>query len=823
MVMVCRENKARSAIMAFQKYVTRMVNDGRAVLHDNEYQSAIHDAQHRYAGVADLSVEQQQKYLRVMRQQISQVPGIPDNVLYRESRNQPGIITRINQELDRLEHPEKLRPEQLNRGDHWAAIMRLGDMVQKITPAKQQYLETWARHTGNTMQAAEQQWNHLMGRTGDFSQIHLTDEYRQALSVGGLTSQSQVQLSQSGKSRDTLMRMEQLRSEALAGTPTRTTPFPEEHTYVSPDGLMKCSQCGQFGHEQATCPNSAATAEIDRLRAQQDAAYSVVQQQRLTAYRDDLMASGHPDAEVAADAVAKVQQTTGRESVGNAEAIDAQRLHAQLGRQIADRHAELVAAGPRVSSAAAKIRYNRDSGTLIVTAQPYTRRDGMTLQPSYMYRVSPEVYDELNRTDSLGKVLTDTVWRRGKDKTPNDGFKFENDSDQAAALRQHRCPTCGKWASMNSQHQCVINGTAPPRRSDDDVEVTNRGAYAAYRQHLRNAYQQNLSLPTPPMDQEWVYPNGMQRQLGPGMTGSLPNPLTVQATITNGRVARVPVTVTAPDGAVSGYLRAWQDPSGQQLLSALPIGGKGGLSCTCRTYADTGSCAHVMRVRQVCARQWQCATVSTNRLTPGVSIREFKSPQSIDAPEGELDRMSVERHLNLEREAISQRVRQYNQRIRSGAPIPAAATPPLDSETGKPLGWPSTWNRTATVVADDEPVKSKPVDLGDPQDVMARIRQGLFSRSRIAWSVTNNEGALWVDVPPALRVDGARPQAEIDRLAGLLGLSPQAFQYPPGSVGPKGPQRMTGFMVPADTSWRHQALDRAYGDRGRLVPAGAAE
>lgn len=843
--MVCRENKGRSAIMGFQKHLAdQMRGPGEIGLIDNEYQSAIHETGHLLGGYSPMSVPEQIAMWKGIRQSIANNPTISDTSKYRVSQGrggQPGLITRVDQELQRLEsgedeHGKPLRPEQMNSGPQLAAVQRLGAMLSRITPAKDAFLEINARGRGITKQQSQDEWNTLMNRSGNFSSISLTDAFRDNLSSAGLTSQAQADLGQSGKSRDTMRVMEERRQAALGAAPSRPTPLPERVDFVKPDApeaQVRCEGeggCGRFGHTIADCPNQGRLAEAQQLTARATHAAAVGRAFNASftladaengldydgsPYTDETLPDGSVITADEAQRAAIAYHRSELEHLSDEYGIDPDSIttktHAAAQKEMRDAEtrlagisAEMDATQPRVSTAVQRIEYNRDTGLCVVTAHPYTRKgDGQTVQRSYAYRVSGDEFDKLSESDSPGKDLNESVWRKGAQRPPNDAFKFENPADESAAFTQHQCPTCGQWAAMNSSHTCRVKGSKRRAEDDDDVDTGNRTALAMYRDRFRTSVAQNTQPPLPPLPTKLVMSNGQHRPLAPGITGSLARADAVAAAVAAGNVVRTPVIANTPGGKVTGTVTVWQDPGGAAIVSAAPEAGGKGLACSCGTFHRTGTCQDMRAVLSVTRRAWKAGvTTESDRLVPGgpplVKVREGVAQ---DAPRGEVERVDYRRIINSRREATQRQRAAYNKLVEAGGDMSAPrAVPPLDAQTGQPVAWPTTWTR-----ADGT---GHTIDLANTETVRLRLRGALTSRSRDGYSVlADGDGTIRVAVPRKYRnADGTVPYTQRARLAEYLGV-------PVGAVDD------SGYRVPADPSWRQDTLDRAYGDPRRIEPA----
>ncbi|WAL49633.1 hypothetical protein [Rhodococcus pyridinivorans] len=75
-----------------------------------------------------------------------------------------------------------------------------------------------------------------------------------------------------------------------------------------------------------------------------------------------------------------------------------------------------------VSSWVQEVAYNEESGLMMVTSAPRTRKDGQ-ISPgkTYPYRVSEEEAAPILTSAELGRAISNTVMRRGNGKT-NDAY-----------------------------------------------------------------------------------------------------------------------------------------------------------------------------------------------------------------------------------------------------------------------------------------------------------------------------------------------------------------------------------------------------------------
>ncbi|MEV8544517.1 hypothetical protein [Streptomyces sp. NPDC051572] len=278
MNVVCRENKGRSAVMGYQKKLLKQM--GYHDYDDFELQSGIHEFGHEYEGFPKPSREDQLTFLKGLKQQIENDPNINQADKYRDSHRQPGMITRIEQEIARLqsgkdENGQRLRKEQLMRGQDLAAMQRLGVLMARNQKAKNNYFDVYARSMGVSAPAARTRWRELVRREAsqrDNTHISLKDNWRDRLSVAGFTSRHQADIGQSNVSREALRIMEEERRAKLASLPTRPAISSAQRIRVpeKPGGNVQCTgpgACGQFGHERNACPNQTLVQQRDSARS----------------------------------------------------------------------------------------------------------------------------------------------------------------------------------------------------------------------------------------------------------------------------------------------------------------------------------------------------------------------------------------------------------------------------------------------------------------------------------------------------------------------------------------------------------------------------
>ena len=580
--MVCRENKARSTAIRLAKEMCRA--QGMGTMHDRELQSAIHERQHHFDGAPPMSTEDQIAFVQGLRQQIENDPSISDREKYRQSWDQPGVITRLDDELDRLRtgqytdrfgQKHDLTDAQRNGGNQLQAIQYLGTMVPRIQSAKKSYFEINARHTGRSVSEVQAEWDSIMARKGDGRGgvgISLKDSWRDDLAVAGLSAQAQSDIGQSKRARDALAEMEANRLAHLAKQPTRATIRPEHRRVYTPSGgeNVRCDQCGQFGHERPACPNTDLVAARREIDAEHQAATNALKaastQQVLDSGQELVYLRKSDGVEVGGDEARRLLEQD-RDSFAQGQPITSVAEANSRLKAVANRDAELQAqmnsrAGG-TSSWIQEVAYNEESGLMMVTTQPRQRKDG-TLSPgrTYPYRVSKTEAEQILAADEVGRAISKTVMRRGNGTT-NDAYHWENAADAQAAQVQHKCPTCGRWASMTSSHTCPVPGSAAA-----DSEMTDRAQQAQWRAQARAARTAGLEPPAPPMQRVNLVAQ-RQFRLEEGGIANVPPPRDVKEQVAAGRVASPSVNFRYPDATVTGQASVWRDESGIDV--AVPV------------------------------------------------------------------------------------------------------------------------------------------------------------------------------------------------------------------------------------------------------------
>ncbi|WAL49577.1 hypothetical protein [Rhodococcus pyridinivorans] len=824
--MVCRENKGRSFVIGFTKALQRQM--GGDAFHDAEVQSSQHEFKHQLEDMNRQFTEDPEQWRNTqikvwesVRQNVADSTAFSDEAKYRVSPGrggQPGFITRIDQELERLksgkdEHGRPLRPEQMNSPAELASIMRMGSILERIGPAKNNFLEMNARHRGISMDDARREWNQLMNRKGDFSNISLTDDYRNSMAGAGITARDQSDLGISGRARDSMRIMEQRRLQAVHALETRPA-IRTEHklrTFIDPKSeaaQIRCEKCGQFGHHGGGCPNGDILKKKQSLQQQSDI---LARTAKASQIRKML---GRPDEELQASmdthfpgqyadvsAFRAVQEKridgllAGNPEMDDDELRDAQR---QISRQEKRLNKELEARGG-TTSWIKEVHYNPENGLLVVRPHDYTTKDGQTKQARpFMRRVSPEnVQAMLDSDESFGKAINDLGMIRGPQL---DNYGFENQDDYAESLVQRKCPTCGQFASMNTGHRCPVPGSP-----SEEYKARELAASSAYRTLLAQTKGKTTPGTAKPMHRRQAFQaesrtvriRGANNQPVEGKIVTA-RAADVIGTSDAGHIANPAVRASYPDATVTGTVAVWEDLDGRRVISPFSTAGGRGLKCSCEDYAQRRWCRHLAGTSNALARKYEASNAGKSQ--PGGPTASDNT--AADAPIGAQNRLSYGRIQKMRSGATAEFVEAYKARPSNGVSMAApAAMPPRDIE-GNPIPEPDQWTRSEAQTSR----LGKPVDLNDTKQVTHRVRKLLAGRPpRVSFSVRpDKDGGITVDIPPIHR---GTPQEAYYRkeLGNLLGT--------PALKGRRG------FYIPPTPSARFAALERAAGDPVRIRPS----
>jgi hypothetical protein len=797
---VCRENKARSVLIGLNKHYLRQ--DGWTDYTDNEFQSAFHDYGHRFEDAEVPSEANQRKLLEGLRASIEQDPRISDADKYRPARpnartDNPGLITRIDQEIKRLEtgvHERTGKPltnAQKMGGKQWASIQRLSAFVQRTQPAKDAYIEMNARHRGIDVDEARTEWKKLVdvppkARVNDdtgqtMGQISLQDTYRDDLSVAGLTSEQQADVSQSAATRYAVQEMEKQRKEAIRRLPSR--PAVDDTNTIrftrSGGSTIKCETCGQFGHEAPGCPNEKTVGKIKEStqraqKAEQHLARVAKAKERLSSELDDLhskeaRARGN---EAKAKVIEKIKSLR---SESNALEQKERRLIGlrdyEEDNAAQFRH-ELIQSSPQTSNLAETVAYNPATGYLRIRVRD---KDGNLRRSEY--RLSRQEYEDFMASDDH-RAFARKTFRRPSRLGGSDQWDYENPADTAAARQLHQCPTCGRWASLTSSHTCPVPGS---RRAEDDTRLRADASLAG-----KDTYN------TAPV------------RIGPGQSVPLAGGLgtmdfadarAVTEQAENDQTVNAMISGRFPDGAVTGHVTVWDDRDNGRSLSTTPEAGANA-RCTCDEYRKRQVCRHIGEVARRLSGIYG-ATKTADRTPAGRAANSYSDLEaSDDAPDqGGIDRVSYNRIMNSRLDKAADAVVESS--LKHDAQKVLAATWPRDSH-----GEAITGDLPPTVTYENPPTKRfkhATVDVRHQRPTQEAIRAGLRARTGKHWSVTHEGGVLRITASRKNRREhGALTEESRTELA-------KALNVPRSAVGSRG------VTVPGEHSWHHEYVNRAFG------------
>lgn len=853
--MVCRENKGRSAMIGLAKSFQRMM--GHPVDHDANLQSMQHQLRHeveaadsKYSSFDSWPQEEQVKAWKELRARVEELPEGTMSAArrYGESKTNPGIITRIDQEIARLgsgkhENGAPLKGVQRNTGADMVASMKIVSVMERLVPARRSFLENQARRRGVPYAEVESEWLEKINEKGNFSNISLTDEYRDSLAVSGVNAQDQADLGQSGRARAAMAAMEKKTQESLAEHRKKYAPRPaitDEHvlgSYTKPggEGSVRCAGCGQFGHEEKACPNTDLTETLDAVSAQSqilDRHQSVLDRKEMLATRSEEEIQAVFDAKAPGMTVAKFKEAVARDEKELGEplksAATVQKLRRKFEKEGAAALEELKSREPKVSNWVQSVAYNPNNGLLQVTMHP--SKSGKQYPPRY-FRARPEEVDALMDHPSVGKALHAGFLSKNQ---VAEGHEFENAADLAEAMEETRCPTCGRWASLNSSHQCPVIGG--PSEEVDHLRARNVMAYQAM---ARTARENGEVIPAKPptlvqslkgaTDHSGLqHPKTKETIAGALRSGSKQEALTVTEDGTRMWDSAVSFNGSDDDWHVSGHVTVWKDPeTGNRVIGIDGQSGNPGLRCQCAEYQKTRRCPHVRAVGYRLANKYE-AVPAARSARAGEPLRLQQQGLANDAASLPPERLSYETMSAMRVDAMRQTLEAADTHGVARLPETLWPSKATDLETGETIDTPEAWDRHP----DFKTAKAKPVDLANTGQVVSRIRRlsqsktqlipvtepvpgggtrTVLKKERVQYSVRSEpDGSIVVNVPPQVLKDTgntAQARAMEQHLIKVMGL-------------PEGRRIMPhGLRISPDKSARYAALDAIAGDPPRISPA----
>lgn len=795
--MVCRENKARSGTIGYVKHLLRQ--RGYQEYSDTDLQSLVHEVGHSYGAAPNPSDEEYIAFLKGFRQQVASDESLSEADRFRQSDRQPGIVTRIDQEITRFttgkdEKGRPLRPEQRNIGRHFAMMQRMYAVAERGQRAKRQYLETYARSMGVTVEDANRRWGQLSARSPEErknTQISLTDDWRDRLTVAGVTAEQQADLGQSNVQRDTMRVMEAERQAKLRTQPKRPTIRPEQRAQMlSPEEAaeqVRCEGgCGQFGHTADQCPNQAQVEAVEAansraMDAGRTAMYDTFAMHAQTRL-DMAEASGEELPETVEleggwsnppnqDAREWLEQMSQMGDPANAGA-SAQAYRAALKEAKEAEKALDEARGPipKVSARAQEVGYDSATGHLEVTERPLRRKTTgeMSSPKVYSYRMSPEEYEQVMASPDPGEAI-----RSGPGSRRNDAWAYENAAEAREARTATQCATCGQFAPATSGHQCPVPGSF--QEAED----------AAWRERVRKEREQN-KLQSLPVSLATATPrqqvNGLIRgDFAEGGTVRFPDVRQMRQVRGQNKVGLGSFNAQLPGARVSGKVYTWRDPStGTALFNVSNV------KCSCG--ARAGVCAHVERAKTYMGAHYGATHAGSTR--PGG--RWFGKPDA--------DAENAQDSWNIDQDRIGYR---RISALRAEAHAYVSAHPTLRTAPGYSVD-PQTRARKeppASVTLGD-----RSVDLTWPNAVR-EVQAGMGDD----YTVSTTRGKGMTIRPRGMPRGAILTERGRAQLASRLGL-------PTRAVG------MGGVYVPPGRGWAAEFMERAHGQSPsilgeRFVPA----
>lgn len=425
---------------------------------------------------------------------------------------------------------------------------------------------------------------------------------------------------------------------------------------------------------------------------------------------------------------------------------------------------------PAISNAVKSLNYDPDSGLLEVTAHPYTRKRTGEEMPakSYLYRMSPDEYNKLVSSPSIGAEINKLAWARGTSGYP---YKWENDAEAMAATTKVRCPSCQQYAAMTSLHQCPVRGQ---RSSAEEANWRER-----LRQQREKERLESLRPLVPETTRRREVRNQSQGVLTHGAM-RFPERRAMMGVRERGEVALGGFAGKYLDAQVTGKVYTWKDPgTGEPLVSAANV--------TC-SKCGTPPCRHTGKMLDTIAAQYRATKVAG--VTPGGRAFHRDRGAAIDAPTGPTPRLPIE-EIRKRRQSGKESV-QRTERAHAGARL--FATHPLDAQTRQPITNLQQWSG---------PAGAAPVNLHDGDAVADEITSALRRRGVQHATVRPDQlGGMTIRVD---RPSGRRmTPRDRESLAAALGVR----RVDSG-----------GVHVPGDVGWSYEFLDRAHGRSPRVLGA----
>lgn len=847
--MVCRENKGRSTMIGIQKFLSRM---NGMIVSDTEAQSTIHMTKHDGDALdyeAPLTKEEQLDFWRSMRTEIERHPDIPDAEKYRQSKRRPGLVTRIDQEIKRIEtgkdeNGNELANAQLNSHSHMYAMMRQGASLERQAVAKEEFLEHYARGTGKTFEEAQQRFDEVMNeKTGNPNEfVHksqVRDDVRQNLAQAGISAQTQANIGVSGRAIHAMEVLETERqasvanqeSKPVAGKESRVAKFNSANGKKAKRQCTGHGGCGQFGHERPNCPNQSEVQDLKEasdkrkrfektaeLRGKYNDAQKMSDEQISETYRTD-----DPQA-WRAKTISEFKKNEANGNIARAE----KRLPGAL-REEREAQERLDAKTDVFHSEVSNVYYHKEAGTLVVERRQKKGED----RPQIIRRCTQAEADDfvarLTDQETLDDALDGAV---GGDEN-----KFANKADMEAAKQLTRCPNCGQFASMNTSHKCAVKGGP-----SEQMEEERRRRRLEARRQARQARRESGSTDKDdnrPLETELMFRNHTRdtvvklrnsrgEVIATSTKRSKGNVNDVARAVEKGNIAQPNIAYDFTDGSVRGSVSVWQqeieDENGQKrtmtLMSQFNVGSeRSGLKCDCAEYKENYRCKHVEAAGVALKNAYSATRVAPNVVpgeNPRVTAAHSKTGEARVAPD-----MLVmdETHTDMDRVLLMKNARrdaEMESYISHRAEGEGATTLMVQGTTdadGNEVEPPTTW--TSQDMGDEanrsRRNKGKVTDLSNLGEVTERLRGALNNMAvelpgggteNVQFRVNRKTRPGGISIRLGTKYDRATPKvrATLHRaLADRMGVSPSAV-------------RSTGLFIPEDRGSLAENLERAAGN-----------
>ena len=668
--MVCRENKGRSAVMGAVKAEQLAYGDAFS---DAEIQSLQHEINHEVDALnnEDLTTEEQVEFWRRYRSVIERNPNISEAKKYSKSQQRPGIVTRIDQEISRLEsgtheNGEPLTNAQKNNMAQMYSSMRFSEEMERRQPAKAQYLEVYARHTGKSYDEAKERYKELFDEKpptpGSWvAKSHVGNTYRTELEAAGIDAQTQMNLGTSGRNIHAMEVMEQERHAALADA--------EKKPMANPENLVASSQnpnsanahkqcktsgnkmgCGQFGHELPDCPNRKEVEELQRARAYRRQNDAVLKLRNRLADADELTDDRIRTKYRAEDPTAwrekAREEFTEAHETGRLVAADKQA--AKLRRNEEKAQEKLDSTAQIFHEEVSDVYYNDQAGVLIVSRRADAEGNA---RPSIIRRCNETQAQDFVQSIREKEPLNSALQQHAGEEHN----RFANQADMKAAETLTRCPSCGQWASMNTSHECVIAGGPSEEREQERVRarvqerqnrrIRERGGDPENESALagNGAYAPRLAFTSRSSDRPRIIKDSQGQPVAKLLYSRAPDSRRgeVEDALDSGDVALAPLQYSYTDGKVTGKLSVWReevkDADGnihsRNLMSRHNTGHEdSGLKCDCAEYAQKYYCRHMHETMKIMHNRYKAEPTQPN-VVPGEGAHVTKNRNDRVAPD----------------------------------------------------------------------------------------------------------------------------------------------------------------------------------------------